>query len=147
MFVRRMEFVIDNELGEIRRLSEALDNFARFALIPPKVLFKLNLAIDELITNTISYGYANPGRQQIDVSIARADNSIEVELRDGAIPFDPCELSTPDVELSVEERSIGGLGVHLVKTLIDEVRYRHDGAYNIVTLSMRLPSIAEIECA
>ncbi len=145
MLLRRMEFELESQLAEIQELAEALDRFSKISAIPPKVLFRINLAIDELITNTITHGYAGNARRQIDVVVNRGDRHLEVELMDDGLPFNPLSVATPDTEAGIEDRALGGLGVHFVRTLIEQVEYRHDGARNIIRLTVPLGSRAEPE--
>jgi serine/threonine-protein kinase RsbW len=138
MLLRRMEFELSPELGEIQVLADAMDKFSKFAAIPSKILFRLNLAIDELVTNTIVYGFENAESRHIGVIVHRHDDIVEVELRDSGTPFDPLSLPAPDVDVSLEDRQIGGLGVYFVRTLIEQVDYAHDGKHNIIRLTVPL---------
>jgi anti-sigma regulatory factor (Ser/Thr protein kinase) len=136
---RSLEVVLENRLDEIRRLADDVDAFCREAGIAPKHAFNLNLALDELITNVILYGYEDGGHHQIRVALSANDDELTAELVDDGKPFDPiAESPEPRLEAPLEERPIGGLGLHLVRTLMDDVRYRRDGAYNRMSLVKRL---------
>lgn len=105
----------------------------------PDIAFATNLCLEELITNTIQYGLANAPDHAIHISIDRSPDWLEIFIRDDAPPFDPfAAVPTPDIEAGVDERDIGGLGVHLVRTLMDEVLSVHDGAGNLITLKKTL---------
>ncbi|CAN1523603.1 RsbW Anti-sigma regulatory factor (Ser/Thr protein kinase) [Rhabdaerophilaceae bacterium] len=145
MLLRRMEFELGPDLSDIQLLADAMERFSKFAAIPSKVLFRLNLAIDELVTNTISYGFQQGEQCYLGVTVLRHDDVVEVELRDNGIPFDPLSLPSPDLDASLEDRPIGGLGVHFVRTLIEQVDYTHDGRHNIVRLSVPLHPRSETE--
>ena len=138
MLLRRMEFELRPDLSDIQLLADAMDRFSKFSAIPSKILFRLNLAIDELITNTITYGFDQTRHHHIGVTVHRHDDVIEVELRDDGMPFDPLSLPSPDIDASLEDRPIGGLGVHFVRTLIEQVDYVHDGKHNIIRLTVPL---------
>lgn len=98
------------------------------------------LAVDEAATNIIVHGYAGCGGS-IEVSVELSADALTVRLRDQADPFDPRCLPVPDLSVPLEQRRPGGLGVHLMRQLVDEVRYRSGGAHgNELTLVKRLHS-------
>ena len=100
----------------------------------------LNLSLDELITNTVSYGYRDTGEHEIRVTLTERDETLVTVLEDDGIAFDPfTDAPVPDLEAGVEERRIGGLGVYFVKTLMDEVAYERVDDRNRITLIQRLP--------
>ena len=126
---------LKNDLSEITRLADELQAFADGHGISPGTLFALNLALEELVTNIISYGYPDTGEHVITVSLDVDGADLHVRLEDDAKAFNPLEKETPDLDAPIEERGIGGLGVHLVRELMDDVRYERVGARNV--LSMR----------
>ncbi len=103
----------------------------------PKFTNELNLVLEELVTNTISYGYTDDKEHfiEIDFNLKEKDNELEIKIMDDAVPFNPLDRPAPDVNKPAEERSIGGLGIHLVKNLTDNISYRREDNYNILTLS------------
>ena len=102
------------------------------------------MALDELITNVISYGYPDGGQQEIQIAVSVVQclkdysEKLEVKIIDQGVSFDPTKRLKPDIELSVEDRSIGGLGIHFVKTFMDSVHYERQGNKNILTLMLKL---------
>ncbi|MCP4560799.1 MAG: ATP-binding protein [Bosea sp.] len=104
------------------------------------MVFKLNLALDELITNTIAYGYAERKDGEIDIEMRRHDDRVVVRLIDQAVAFDPFEVAVADTTSSLEDRPVGGLGIHFVRTLIDEVSYSRDDDRNVITLTLLFPT-------
>jgi len=101
---------------------------------------KFKLVFDELLSNVISYAYPDSGVGEIEVTLELEHGELVITLSDDGVPFDPLEKSTPDVHKSVEERDIGGLGIHLCRELMDDVAYRRSAGRNIVTLRTRLPA-------
>jgi phosphoserine phosphatase RsbU/P len=93
---------------------------------------------DELINNVISYGLSKDSEQSIQVGIALYGNRLVIEIEDGGIPFNPFMRADPNTEASLDEREIGGLGIHLVKELMDEVSYNRAHDKNRVTLVKQL---------
>jgi serine/threonine-protein kinase RsbW len=140
MQIRELDLVLHNDGLEIPRLASTLEYFAEMENIPPKTLFRLNLALDELLTNMISYGYPEPRLGRIDVRVRYDGNRVEVRLADDALAFDPFSAPEPDISSGVEDRPIGGLGVHFVRTLMDEVSYCREGLQNVVTIALNLPA-------
>ena len=100
----------------------------------------LNLSLDELITNTVSYGYRDADEHDIRVTLTERDGALVTVLEDDGIAFDPfTSAPAPDLEADVEERRIGGLGVYFVKTLMDDVAYERIDNCNRITLIQRTP--------
>ena len=131
--VRELRF--RNDLAEIARLGEAIEEFGEHCELPPGDIYKINLALDELITNLISYAYPDGGEHAIDLHLAYADGRLTAVLVDDAAPFDPLsEVAAPDLDAPLDERPIGGLGLHFVRTLMDECAYQRDGERNRLTL-------------
>lgn len=119
-----MELVLRNDLGEIERLADAVDRFCRDEALPDDAAFHLNLVLEELVTNIVSYGYdAQDSGKEIAVRLQREPAGIAVEVIDEGRAFDPLSAPEPDLEASVEERPIGGLGVHFLRTLMHDLRY------------------------
>jgi anti-sigma regulatory factor (Ser/Thr protein kinase) len=97
-------------------------------------LFEVNLALDELFTNIISYGFDDQSEHIIQVLISADNNLLTVVLEDDGIPFNPVDRLSPELPCDLEECKVGGLGIHLVKNLVDEVAYRRSGDKNVLTL-------------
>jgi anti-sigma regulatory factor (Ser/Thr protein kinase) len=134
-----IDITLENRLEEIRRLADRVDAFCRESGIAPEHAFNLNLALDELITNVILYGYEDEDEHQIRIGLSWNDRELVAELVDDGRPFDPLTQSPePQLEIPLEDRKIGGLGLHLVRTLMDEVRYRRDGLNNRLELVKRV---------
>lgn len=122
---------------EVRKLMQA--GLADLDLDAERLAYQVNVCIDELVTNTILHGLEQDASRWVDVSLARQGDWLEVVLRDDAPAFDSfAQAEVPDLDLTVEDRPIGGLGVHFVRTLMDEYGWSHDGRYNTVVLRKRL---------
>ena len=93
----------------------------------------MHLVIDELLTNIISYAYPDDEHHEIGIKIELSANRLKVSMVDDGIPFNPLGLETPDTELSLEEREIGGLGIHIVRKMMDKVSYRRRIDKNVIT--------------
>jgi phosphoserine phosphatase RsbU/P len=103
------------------------------------------LAFDELLSNVIRYAYPTPARRMIECELARRNGSIVAVIADDGAPFNPLELEAPDTTLPLDERQIGGLGVHIVRTMFDEVRYERRGSRNVTTIVQHPASLPAAE--
>lgn len=131
----RLDIELAPDLTEIGRLAEAVEAFGERLELPMKMVFSLNLAFDELITNTISYGLVADSGEPIRVSIHVDGHDLVSQIADAGAAFDPfADAPPPDLTSDVADRPIGGLGVHFVKTLIDRYEYCRQDGRNVVTL-------------
>jgi serine/threonine-protein kinase RsbW len=127
-------FELKNDLSELATLSANLDRIGESLGIPRRILFEINLALDELFTNIISYGFSDQAEHLIRVSISTENNQLTIVLEDDGIPFNPFERPPVELPSSLSECRVGGLGIHLVKNLMDEVCYSRCGDKNMLTL-------------
>jgi serine/threonine-protein kinase RsbW len=133
------------DLAEIARLPALLDDFAERGRLPASLGAILNLVLEELVANTVMYGYdddgAAPAERVIEIRLSRAGNVITLEVEDDAKPFDPLQRAPPDTDAALEDREPGGLGIHFVRSLMDTVEYRRVGGRNRLTMTKNaLPS-------
>ena len=136
---RLLELAVKNDLAEIDRVNQAFNDFAEESDIPQAVSFKMNMVFDELLNNIISYAYSDDAAHEIDIRITLADGRLTVTIEDDGAPFDPFDdAETPDTEASLDDRQMGGLGVHLVRNVMDEVAYERRDDRNVVTLVKHL---------
>jgi serine/threonine-protein kinase RsbW len=130
-----VSLVLRNHVSEIRRLVDRVEAFGAEAGLPPEVTFRLTLALDEAVSNVIRHGFTDNAEHQISVGVQVSDGMVTATVEDDGIPFDPHDAPAPDLDAPIEQRAPGGLGVHLVKATMDEVRYRREGARNVLTLT------------
>ncbi len=123
-------------LDDIAQLHDEIDALAQREGWGSKLEFEVKLVIEELFTNVVNYGGC-PGAP-VQFHFASEPDRLTIEMADGGHPFDPlADTPEADTTSSVEDRAIGGLGVHLVLTMMDEARYRRDGDLNRLTLVKR----------
>lgn len=132
------ELKLKNEISELTTLTIILESFAEQASLSPKVSYNLFLCLDELITNIISYGYPKGEKSEIDINLHVENNILTIRLIDSGIEFNPLDKESPDIEAPLEERSVGGLGIFIVKKLCDSITYRRSGGQNILTIKMKI---------
>ena len=130
-----LEIVLVNELEEIVGVSEKVDAFCEEKSLSPEIAYAVNLSIDEILTNTISYGYADDEPHRIEIVLRLEADSLVVLIRDDSAPFDLSTTPEADIEASLDEREVGGLGLFLVHQMMDKVEYERDEGGNLVTLT------------
>ena len=128
------ELLID---ATVENLDAVLDFVnARLGDCLPKIRHQIAIAVDEIFSNIARYAY-HPGTGDAKVRIA-VESDIAIEFEDSGVPYDPLSADDPDISSPVEEREIGGLGVFMVKNIMDSVEYRRDGNKNILTIRKKL---------
>ncbi|WP_339947596.1 ATP-binding protein [uncultured Albimonas sp.] len=133
-----LSLTLVNDLAEVGRLAEAVEAFCEANDLPMAAAHALALSLDELLTNTISYGYEDGAAGRIEVTITIAEGAARAVVRDDARPFDPTGAEPPDVDAALDDRAMGGLGIHLVQSMMDEVAYARRDGVNEMTLVKRL---------
>jgi serine/threonine-protein kinase RsbW len=123
-----------NRFAAIGEAAEEIESFCETHGVPPAAIGHLNLALDEAVTNTIAYGWPDGGDHEIALTLSVGGGALVAELADDGRAFDPLQVPPPDLDSDLESRPIGGLGVHFMKTLMDEVAYRREGERNILTM-------------
>lgn len=123
----------------IGRVAEAVGKLAASEGWPPGFRFHVDLVLEELVQNIISYGFPEGDPGTFELWIQRVGPNLEICLMDDGVAFDPLQLPSPDLEAPLAERSVGGLGVHLARTLMDGISYRRGGARNQIRLYKALP--------
>jgi anti-sigma regulatory factor (Ser/Thr protein kinase) len=128
--------VLRSTLEEVRRMLAVVEDFVGVRRLPGRALFAIQVSLEEILTNIVVHGYGGEVDHDIRVTL-RPDglDAVEIVVEDDGRPFDPLDAPAPDITLAMEERPIGGLGVHLVRHLMDAVSYRRDGDRNVLTMT------------
>jgi serine/threonine-protein kinase RsbW len=143
MMSDELVYILAHDQGGLTELAERISELGRAKGWSPRCMYQLSLALDELISNTLRYGYEHPGRHRIQVSLSIQGRRLHVVIQDNAIRFNPFseapapELNTPLLE---RQRCIGGMGVHLVKKVMDRVEYAWEQGGNVVRLEKEMLS-------
>lgn len=135
-----MDLVLKNDLSEIARLEEFVEEFAAAHRLPQGMVFQVNLALEELVTNVISYAYRDGGNHQITVRLNLDGGQLRADVVDDGIPFNPVDAPPPDLTIPLEQRPIGGLGIHLVRNLFDTLEYKREDDRNHLTMLKQIPA-------
>lgn len=132
---------LPGELDSLEPAGEHILEIAENAGLDLKAAYRLRLAVDELITNIITYGYeANRLKGNITLITSQTSQAFVVVIEDTAPSFDPRSKTLPDVTLPPEQREVGGLGIYLVLRSVDELNYEHFGGRNRTTLKVYFKS-------
>jgi anti-sigma regulatory factor (Ser/Thr protein kinase) len=124
--------------GGVEAVNAAFAELAEAHSLPATARHSISVAIDELLANALSHGRTGRGPCSVSVEVKLDHESVIVTLTDDGTPFDPFARDGPDTTLSVEDRPIGGLGIHLVGQLMDHVSYQRRGRHNVVVLVKQL---------
>ncbi len=132
------QIVIKNQLPEIAAVNEKFGAFAEEFGVPAPISTKFNLIFDELLSNVITYAYRDDDEHDIEVRMELAGERLTVTITDDGVPFNPLNVETPDIGLPLEDREASGMGIHLVRNLIDDVSYHRRIDKNIMTMVKHL---------
>lgn len=138
MVKNKVSFKLKSKLSELDTLCRHVERFGKSKGLSQKCIFEVNLALDELFTNIISYGFSDDKVHTIEITIAIKDNTLVFNIEDDGMPFNPTIVEAPDLECTIEDCKIGGLGIHLAKNLMDEVCYQRCKEKNILTLKKNI---------
>ncbi len=127
-----------NRLDDMQQLHPFVCKVAEAWGIDDQKCFQLNLALEEAVANVVKYSYPQGSEGAIDLTAQRMDNTITFTLTDSGNPFDPTASGPVDTSLGIEDRPIGGLGIHLIKQMMDDVSYQYAGNKNILTLKINI---------
>ncbi|MBS1817289.1 MAG: ATP-binding protein [Acidobacteria bacterium] len=138
-----LAFSLRNDRGEIARMFSLLEPFCRAHGISDDDLFNIRLVLDEAVINVIVHGYDDTAEHLIDVVLRLDGGTLHIQIRDDGVPYNPLDAPTPRFDVPIEQRRIGGLGVHIVKSLARDVRYRREGNRNHLDIDMAVTRKAE----
>lgn len=130
----QLSLTIKAEREELDRITAEIEDLGMQENWSPDLVFRVNLVLEEMVLNIIDYG-TEDGVSEIEISLALTDDSLTIEIIDDGSPFDPLsDAPDPDLDSTLEERSIGGLGIHLTRTMMDDMRYRREQDKNHLTM-------------
>ena len=130
--------ILANDISELSKLHAFIEGVGEDFLLTPDVVFNLDLVIEEAVVNIINYAYPKEEHQYIYLSAHVHEGSIVFVLTDTGKEFDPTIAPEADITLSADEREIGGLGIFLIRQIMNEVRYQRIEGKNVLTLEKKL---------
>ena len=131
---------LKNRLDELERVAAAVAEFAAQQQLSKRVSFDVSLALDEILTNVIRYAYDGRADREIVVHIACDGANIVIETQDDGRAFNPLDIAKPDVLSPLAERAVGGLGMHLVRSVMDDIEYARRDGKNVLRMTKTLAS-------
>ena len=127
-------FELAGDLSELNTLCWHLDECGNKLELPQRCRIELNLSLDELFTNIISYGFEDASEHQIRFSLSKVGDTLVVEVEDDGMPFNPLDAAAPEADRDLEAINVGGLGIHLMKKMVDDIDYQRVAGKNKLTL-------------
>ncbi len=128
------EIIISNHVDELPVLAEKIEELAdQWGLTIPLAM-NINLALEEAVSNVIFYAFDDEKEHDIKIVISLENKNLSIEIIDDGKPFDPTARKQPDVSLPAEDRPIGGLGIFLIRKMMDNVTYNRHNNLNTLTL-------------
>jgi anti-sigma regulatory factor (Ser/Thr protein kinase) len=129
---------VPSEAVQLSVLTQFLQEFWSAADLPPAETVTFELALEEIFMNVVMHGSPVGRVPHVEVSLALCDGCLTLMIEDDGPSFDPLSLAAPDVTASLEERRVGGLGVHLVRQMMDAVSYQRLGGRNQLSMTKRV---------
>jgi len=134
----RLSLHIKNDLLEIKRMAEELEDWCHEQSISEDIAFQLDLVLDEMVSNVIRHGIKDSGQHIIQVNLHRDGQQLTLEIEDDGVPFNPFDAPVPDITKPIEERRPGGLGVFLVRQMMDSLDYERRNGKNYLLIKKSL---------
>src|SRR5262245_23816818 len=131
---RQLLFELLNQFSEVEQAGQALIEFGESNGLSSDDMFSLNLALEEILVNIISYGYEDDKKHIIHVHLSLIEDEFAITVEDDAKEFNPLDAPEPDIDKPIEERPIGGLGIFLVRKMMDELVYKRSDGKNLLSM-------------
>ena len=132
------KLILQNEVAEISKLAIFIDELGEEFGLSPDLVFNLNLVLEEAVSNVILYAYPKEEHQTISLIAKKKENQLIFVLTDSGKEFDPTQAPDADITLSAEDRPIGGLGIFLIRQIMNTVEYQRIDGKNVLTLGKEL---------
>ena len=129
---------LPNDINTIPQLNEFIDTVCEELEIDMALAMSLNLAMEEAVVNVMDYAYPEGTEGEVDIEAIADEAQLHFTISDSGKPFDPTAKEEVDTTLSAEERPIGGLGIHLIRQLMDDISYERKDDKNILRLSKNI---------
>ncbi len=131
---KKYTLTLKNELSELKKLNSFIEEIRQSLPISKKCLFETNLALEELFSNALSYAFNNHTDHLIKITFTVTQHDLDIRFEDDGKPFNPLEAKAPELRYEIEKCPIGGLGIHLVKAFMDDIRYWRHQNRNVLTM-------------
>lgn len=128
------ELTLINKIEEIGKLEPFIEQIGERLSLTPDLVFNLNLVLEEAVSNVINYAYPHQEGKEINIQASLMKDNLIFVITDSGVAFDPTLVPEADITLSAEERPIGGLGIFIIKQIMNEVNYQRIDGKNVFTL-------------
>lgn len=132
------KIVINNQVEELSSIAAKVEELSEIWKLPMPLTMNINLVLEESVSNIIFYAFPEGGNHLIEITLSLIEQELTIVIKDEGIPFDPTAKEKPDTNLPADERPIGGLGIFLVRKIMDNVTYAREENKNILTLKKKL---------
>lgn len=129
---------LSNNVQEIPQLNTFIDEVCESHDLDPMTSMEMNLALEEAVVNVMTYAYPEGTKGYVDISAQSDNGSLMFIISDSGKPFDPTTREDVDTSLPAEQREIGGLGIFLVRKMMDDIKYEYKDGHNVLTLRKKL---------
>ncbi|MBQ8065733.1 MAG: ATP-binding protein [Prevotella sp.] len=129
---------LPNDIEQVPQLAAFVDGVCEAVELDTSLTMSINLALEEAVVNVMTYAYPAGKQGHVDIEAQANDERLKFVISDTGIPFDPTAREDADTTLSAEERPIGGLGIHLVRQIMDSINYERVDGKNVLTLRKKL---------
>ena len=133
---QKYQFGLKNDLSELKALHRHLDKWAGSIGLPADSVSRINVCLDEVFTNIVSYGFKDNLEHTVNFMLNGDIRAVTINIEDDGIPFNPLEKLDPQLPVNVESAKIGGLGIRIIKKLMDSVCYEREQCNNKLTIKM-----------
>ena len=140
----KYSFQLKNSLSELKTLCQHLTQFGQLHGLPETLISEVNICLDELFTNIVMYGFEDDTGHSITFKINLNDDSLILNIEDNGLPFNPLMKKDSDLPSDLDNAKIGGLGIHIVKKLMDDIRYERKEDRNRLTLKKYIHSTSHL---
>ena len=129
---------LTNDLKDVPRLATFVEEICEALSFDDMVTMQMNLAIEEAVVNVMNYAYPAGVKGTVNIDAKASAEWVKFIISDSGAPFDPTAKAEVDTTLSAEERGIGGLGIHLIRQIMDSINYEREDGRNVLTLIKKL---------
>ncbi len=131
-------FILKNKLSEVRTLATAVFEFGKENNLSREIMHDVNLTLEELLANVIFYGYKDKKEHEILIHLTLEKKELILQFEDDGVPFNPLEFPIPDMKKLQKVIHEGGMGIHFVRSLMDEIKYKRKQGKNILLMKKKI---------
>jgi anti-sigma regulatory factor (Ser/Thr protein kinase) len=135
-----LKATVNSKAGDLQAVRDMVTALERERKLPPALVFDLYVVLDEVLSNILKYGYTDSAAHEIHVKLSATEAAVDIVVEDDGRVYDPFAVPAPDPSLSLAQRPLGGLGLHFVRNLMDDVKYQRENDRNYLFLNKKIQS-------